>query len=382
MTRVNEAAWLVSPGAYPLEIGPAPYTTPGPRQVVIRTGAVAVNPMDWAKQAVGDMKWEWLSHPHILGEDVAGEVVEVGTEVTRFRVGDRILAHAVGFYLYGNRAAEGGFQRYTIVRDHMAAPIPSNLSFTAACVVPMCCSAAACALYQKPFLGLDAPTVPARPLNGQVVIITGASTAVGSNAIQLACASGYEVATTCSARGADRARSLGATLVFDYASATCEADMAVALTGRRVAGAFAIGPGSVELCVGVLGRLRGAGADDDDDSCGRLVVKASFPWPGPEVGGDGYPAHMKWVDEWNRSIDDMAAKAGVTTKFVEGAELGLNEVSKLIYEDFLPGALAEGQYVATPEPQVVGNGLQCVQEALNLQRKGVNARKIVVSLEL
>ncbi len=56
----------------------------------------------------------------------AGEVVEVGTAVTRFQVGDRVLGHAVGSDKQRNSAAEGAFQEYTVVLARMAAPIPGG----------------------------------------------------------------------------------------------------------------------------------------------------------------------------------------------------------------------------------------------------------------
>lgn len=271
MIPINQAAWLVAPGQYPLEVKPAPYTQPDSKQMVIRNHAVAINPMDWAKQFVGDKKWEWITHPWILGEDVAGEVVEIGDEIIRFKIGDRIIAHAVGFYAYGNRPEEGGFQLYTIVREHMAAPIPDSMSFEKGCVIPMACSAAACAMYQTSFLALEYPTFPHATINGQFLLITGGSTAVGSHAIQLARASGYQVVTTCSPHNFSRAEYLGALYAIDYSSPTLEDDLAAVLRGKDVSGAFAIGPGSVELCVGVLGRL--------GPRCRKFVVKASFPWP-------------------------------------------------------------------------------------------------------
>lgn len=375
MPPLNEAAWLVTSSALPLEVKPAPYTPPGPKQMVIKNGAVAINPLDWAKQHVGVKKWEWITYPWILGQDIAGEVVEIGSEVSRFQVGDRIIAHAVGFYAYGCQAAEGGFQLFTLAREHMASPIPESMSFEKACVIPMSCSAAACALYQKGYLALDYPTVPSATLNGQFVLITGGSTALGSNAIQLAHASGYEVATTCSQHNFDHVKRLGASLVFDYNSPTCDIDIAKALNGKKIAGAFAIGPGSVELCIRVLGQL--------GDDCRKFIVKASFPWPkdAPKTD-DEYWEFMKWVEGWNQSVNTSAEEVGVETKYVEGAELGRNEVSKVVYEDFLPRALKEGLYIAAPEPLVVGKGLEHIQTGLEIQMKGVSAKKVVVSLDL
>jgi NADPH:quinone reductase-like Zn-dependent oxidoreductase len=78
-----------------LEVGPAPYTSPGEDQIVVRNHAVAIDPLDWIIQVDGNLAYRWLKYPTVLGSDVAGEVVEVGRAVTRFRVGDRVLGHAV-----------------------------------------------------------------------------------------------------------------------------------------------------------------------------------------------------------------------------------------------------------------------------------------------
>jgi hypothetical protein len=70
----------------------------------------------------------------------------------------------------------------------------------------------------------------------------------------------------------------------------------------------------------------------------------------------------------------------VGTKFIFGSDLMANEVSRAIYEGFLPAALAESKHIAAPEPQVVGKGLEYIQEALDVQKRGVSAKKVVVSL--
>ena len=65
---------------------------------------------------------------------------------------------------------------------------------------------------------------------------------------------------------------------------------------------------------------------------------------------------------------------------VWGGSLINNPVGPLIYEQFLPEALARGRYTAAPEPQVIGHGLDRIPEALERQRAGVSARKLVVTL--
>lgn len=79
----------------------------------------------------------------MLGSDLASEVVAVGSDVTRFQVGDRVLAHAVGTDKDTNNPVEGAFQQYTVVLERMAAPIPHNLPFTHAAVLPLALSTAA-----------------------------------------------------------------------------------------------------------------------------------------------------------------------------------------------------------------------------------------------
>jgi NADPH:quinone reductase-like Zn-dependent oxidoreductase len=69
----NSAAWLTASQVTPLEVKSAPYTSPGENEILIKNGAVAVNPVDWAIQAMGSGRFSWVQYPAILGSDVAGE---------------------------------------------------------------------------------------------------------------------------------------------------------------------------------------------------------------------------------------------------------------------------------------------------------------------
>lgn len=83
----NRAAWLKAPKAQ-LEVDDAPTATAGPGEVVIKNFYAAANPVDWKVQV-----YAFPHHyPSILGQDIAGEVVEIGPDVTRVRVGDRVIA--------------------------------------------------------------------------------------------------------------------------------------------------------------------------------------------------------------------------------------------------------------------------------------------------
>lgn len=178
----NQAAWLSAKSARPLEIKSAPYTPPGPNEIVVKNHAIAINPLEWIKQIAGNYIFSWIKYPFIMGSDLAGEVFVVGKGVTRFKVGDRVIGHAVGMDPKSNKSSEGAFQEYTVIRTNLASPIPDSLSYEDACVLPLCASTAACGLFMKDFLALQYPTVSPKP-TGKTLLIWGGSTSVGSNAI-------------------------------------------------------------------------------------------------------------------------------------------------------------------------------------------------------
>ncbi|KAF2084024.1 zinc-binding oxidoreductase CipB [Saccharata proteae CBS 121410] len=367
----NRAAWLTAKSARPLKVQSAPYTPPSANQIVVKNGAIAINLIDWSKQVIGDLMFSYMKYPFILGEDVAGEVIEVGSQIKRFKPGDRVLGHALAMDEHVNRAAEGGFQEYTILRSNMASPIPSSLSYESASVLPLCLSTAACGLFQKDFLALDHPHPDGTKPKSSTVLIWGGSTRVGSNAIQLAAAAGYEVITTASPKNFAYVKKLGAAHVFDYRSKNVVEDIISHLEGKTSAGAVAIGNGSTEACIQILSKAKG----------NKFVAQASFPWPEKmptsPIGLIGLILSTLW---WNLSIFFKGRTKRVQAKFIFGTTLMSNEVSRVIYEDFLPSALEQRTFVPAPEPEVVGKGLEFVQEALDLYQKGVSAKKVVVSL--
>jgi NADPH:quinone reductase-like Zn-dependent oxidoreductase len=72
----NTAAWLTERAA-PLEVKPAPYEPPCENEIVIKTNAVAINPVDWAIQARGESLFPWIIYPCILGGDVAELLIAI-----------------------------------------------------------------------------------------------------------------------------------------------------------------------------------------------------------------------------------------------------------------------------------------------------------------
>lgn len=330
---------------------------------------MAINPIDWFIQDMGKMMFSWLKYPFIFGMDVSGEVVEVGPGVTRFKVGDRVLGHANGTDQKYNSPPHGAFQTYTVLLVNAASPIPPTMSYESAAVLPLGVSTAACGLFQKDQLGLQLPSASPKP-TGKTVLIWGGSTSVGCNAIQLAVAAGYEVITTCSPKNFNFVKKLGASEAFDYNSKTVVKDLIRAFKGKTTAGALSIGARAAENCLDILDKCSG----------NKFISMATYPVPQPPpktfvvvTTAASYISGMTniWVKSKTR---------GIRTNFIFGSTLLYNEVGKAIYVDFLPRALAEGAYMAAPDPYVVGKGLENIQAGFDIQRKGVSAKKVVVSL--
>lgn len=175
--------------------------------------------------------------------------------------------------------------------------------------------------------------------------LQGGASSVGSSAIQLAVAAGYEVITTASPKNFDYVKKLGASQVFDYKSPTVVSDLVDAFEGKTSLGAFdTIGGGAWILPAEFVKKSKGA----------KFVVTVTHGW-------EDHPKEVTMKQAFAPSIKD-------------------NHVGKAIFEDYLPRALNNGTFVAAPEPFIAGKGLESLQMAVDLQRKGVSARKVVVLL--
>ena len=365
----NEAAYIPAKIAPALNVTPAPYTSAPADGITIKTHAVAINPIDWLIQQKGDLMYTHLIYPAVIGIDVAGEVVEVGKNVTRFQKGDRVLGYCRGVDKQVNSSAEGAFQNYVVLQADFTSHIPSSVSYESASVIPLGLSTAAAGLFQDDQLGLQYPTVPPKP-TGKTLLVWGGSTSVGCNAIQLGVAAGYEIFTTSSPKNFDYLKKLGASQVFDYNSKTVIQEIISAFKGKQVAGAMAIGSGAAEACMSILQATGGH----------KFVSLVSFPLlkeaPKHLVFLRTLYHMLSWIVRYR--INGLIN--GVKSNFVFASSITHNQVGKAIYVDFLPKALETGALVPSPEPLVAGHGLESIQTAFDLQKKGVSAKKIVVTV--
>ncbi|WYZ42208.1 hypothetical protein EsH8_V_001103 [Colletotrichum jinshuiense] len=340
---VNEAAWITCPSQHPFAVKEAPMPTAGAGEIVIKNVAVSANPVDWKIQAYG----RYLSQfPFILGEDAAGFVEEVGAGVTRFKKGDRVVAHCHG--LMTRNPANSAFQSYPVATASLVSPVPDFMTFEQAVVLPLAISTACAGLYPKGLLNLPLPSATKSEKIGKTILIWGGASSVGATAIQLAAASGVNVITTASPANHEFVKNLGADQVFDYSSPTIVETLASVLT-------------DVDF-VGVYDAISGDSSSDDisailDRLDKRVPVASVLPIDKKtERFAPEYVVAFSIVNEPNQHIGEW------------------------VWGKFIPEALANGSFQAKPDPLVTGHGLKDIQGALDIQRKGVSAKKIVVTL--
>jgi 2-desacetyl-2-hydroxyethyl bacteriochlorophyllide A dehydrogenase len=168
-----------------------------PKHLLVKIHASSVNPIDW-KTRKGMLQFLTGNRfPLILGFDLAGEVVEVGSGVTGFQPGDSI---------YGSTSFPGGaYAEFAVIPENLAAPKPANLSYEEAAVVPLAALTALQALRDQGNIQ-----------SGQAVLVNGASGGVGIFAVQIAKALGTVVTGVSSTKNLDFVKSLGADRLIDY----------------------------------------------------------------------------------------------------------------------------------------------------------------------
>ncbi|WP_405009930.1 NADP-dependent oxidoreductase [Kitasatospora sp. NBC_01539] len=175
-----------------------PDPQPGPDDVLVEIHAASVNPLDFKIRDGAFKRILPYRLPLVLGNDLAGVVVRVGSAVTRFTVGDEVYARP-------DKDRIGTFAELIAVHQDDLAPKPAALTMAQAASLPLVALTSWQALVEK---------AQVRP--GQKVLIHAGSGGVGTIALQLAGHLGAHVATTASAANADLVKELGAEVVIDY----------------------------------------------------------------------------------------------------------------------------------------------------------------------
>lgn len=174
-----------------------------PNEILVRLHASAVTAADsMIRQGVprfGRM-FLGLRGPKVtaMGTQFAGEVIKLGSEVTKFAIGDRVFGET--------GLSFGAHAEYVSVnQDGLIAPIPAGMSYEEA--APLC---------DGPLTDMNFLSNLAGLKSGQHILINGASGSLGTAAVQLAKGFGAEVTGVCSTRNVAFVKSLGADHVIDY----------------------------------------------------------------------------------------------------------------------------------------------------------------------
>ena len=261
----------------------------GPRDVLVRTRAASINPLD---KMVRNGEFKQLlkyRRPFVLGHDVSGIVAEVGADVRDFAAGDEVYARPRDLRI-------GTFAEFVAIHEDDVALKPKTLSFEEAAAVPLVALAAWQTLVDL-----------AHVKPGQKVLVHAGAGGLGSTVVQLAKHLGAYVATTAHTNDVERARALGADEVIDFT----KTDFSEVLAGYDVV-LDSLGGANLEKSLTVLRR-------------GGLAISVVGP-PDPSFAEQlGKPIMKPVMTLLSRKVRKRAKKLGVRYSFffmkASGAQL-------------------------------------------------------------
>jgi putative PIG3 family NAD(P)H quinone oxidoreductase len=213
ISPMMKAICITEPGGPAvLRVIDVPVPRPGPSQVLIRVAAAGVNRPDLL-QRLGSYPVPPGASP-LPGLEAAGEVVAVGSDVTRWRAGDAVMALTHG----------GGYAEFCVADGGHCLPVPAGLSFVEAAAIP-----------ETFFTVWYNVFTRCRLTGGETFMVHGGSSGIGSTAIQLARAHDCIVLTTAGSDEKCRfCKQLGADRAFNYNSEDWQAGVREATGGRGV----------------------------------------------------------------------------------------------------------------------------------------------------
>jgi len=265
-----------------------PTPSPQPHQVLVRVGAVAVNPIDTYIRSGAN--YFDLPLPYIIGCDLAGTVVEAGDQVTQFQVGDRVWGSNQGVF-----GRQGTFAEYAAVDTEWLYKTPEAVRDEDAAAQALVGITAHLGLFLRSNL---------QP--GETVLVNGGSGGIGSTVIQLARAHGARViATAGSEEKCVACEEWGAERAIDYREGNLEAEVRqlapegvdlfwetartpdlernigllapwgrmLLMAGRDARPTFPVGPFYAKSCT-LLGLVIFAASADQQRVCGEAISEA------------------------------------------------------------------------------------------------------------
>ncbi|KAH6887706.1 chaperonin 10-like protein [Thelonectria olida] len=337
----HKALFLSAPkGAFTVQDRPTP--TPGANQILVRTRAVALNPAEYKEYDTGLFLKKW---PMVLGRDVAGSVVSIGSDVDKFKPGDSVLSFSI--FSLENDPDQGTFQEYVLCYSHLTSRIPKGFLFESAASLPTGLGTAAGLLRR---VGLDVTKIANKTEKSDVVLIWGGSSSVGTSAIQFASAAGAVVFTTASPQHHEYLRQLGADAVFDYKSSEIADDIVEEASDRGLVITKFVDAVSANLAItaAVVSKLGGG------------TLATVLPWE-----------MMNKVPPPDNVTPEMS---GLRDALVE------KDYCSHVFNDLVPDRLRDG-YIRPAKTVLVPGGLSGIEAGLNTLRNGVSGVKLVASIK-
>lgn len=188
-----------------------PVPRPGPDQVQIKVQIAGPNPHDQLARDIGLYVEEIL--PAVVSNDVVGVVTAIGTNVTKYSIGDVIVGQAN----FEKGSPQSGFQEYAVLDTDFSAKIPDGVSADEAATLPTNSVTGVIAFFHPANLSLPAPWTPEAGSFGykdKTILIVGGGTSCGKFGVQLASLAGFGTIIVVGGPEAEL-KSYGATHVLD-----------------------------------------------------------------------------------------------------------------------------------------------------------------------
>ncbi|KAI2463496.1 GroES-like protein [Annulohypoxylon bovei var. microspora] len=328
--------------AQPLQVQERQTRKPGSDELLVEVKSLALNPID---PKMRDFGFAISEYPAVFGSDIGGIVIQAGSDVSDiFKPGTRIAAFAPSYFVKG-APDYGAFQQRSIIPATNASPIPDSITFNEAATLPM---AVATTWGGWETIGLSRDTSYSTS-DKQGILVWGASSSVGSMAVQTAKLLGFAVYATASAKHHEYIKSLGASKVFDYKAPDVED--AIIRAAKEDGLTFQYGydaVGALLPCHNILKTLKGD----------RVAHLASAP-------------PLKPRDP---------TEEGIEAKFVAAStdENERGEQFSFWFNIWLKEKLEKGEIVPSPKIQLVDGGLQGINKGLDILDAGVSCTKLVL----
>ncbi|KAF2470817.1 alcohol dehydrogenase GroES-like domain-containing protein [Lindgomyces ingoldianus] len=329
-------AAVITAAKTPIKVQEVEIGKPGPHELLVKNEVIAFNPVEFkiARLAIFP-----IQYPAILGSSFGGTVEAVGSQVSSFRVGDKVAA-SKNFSAVGTQY--GAYQRYTVVGEDTTSKVPEGIDV--AIPTSLLGNLPTIVALFTGRAGLDKPSFDG-PVSAKdkKVLVYGGSSSFGSLSVQYVKQAGYTVVTTSSPPHWDFVSKLGAVAVVDHKQEHGALVKALVAEGPYDLIVDSISfPNTVAVTAEVVAAQGG----------GKLyTLQPAF---GPETLPEGV---TRVFESWSSTMD--------------------NDLRSWAFTTYLPQGLSGGKIIPLPIEKIEG-GLDGVSDALDRLQKGVSGVKLIV----